>query len=658
MNCLLTRKPFCILVLLLLSGSVNLSAQEFFFLDANSTVYKTTAGGTCSSVRLSSCVTGITDIAYYRDTLYSITYDGMLYRSLVSKPAVPCVLVARFNTIVNSLAVDNAGTVYAAGLQKIMSYQPLTGKVTVHGSMNITFSSSGDLTFYEGKLYVAANISSEANVSCLIEVNIANPALSTVFMRLKSKDVFGCITLPKSCDANGFYITGTSNSQSVLTEIDMVNKIELSPTCTYNTNIYGAASFTEGGSKIKPQLDSIRGRSACSNDASSGSMQIFARNSGSLLTYALNGAASNQTGLFTNLAAGRYTIRVTSELNCSLDTAFTISTALPPSYNTTATDPFCSNSNGKIAIQSLMPGASLQYALNNGAYQRVDSFGNLAAGKYFVAVKNETGCVTEKTVVLTAATLSGKNVSIRSVNPGCLGSEGSINVSIQNTGQPVSYTLNGNASSTGVFGNLPASNYTLSVKAGSSCSFDTVITLTKLPVTKPLTEVRKTGPSCPSAPDGSFALVITGSEGPYAVSVNNGGFSATYAYPALAAGDYALRIQNKNGCLVDSLSVQLAVTGTAVCNFIHFPNAFTPNRDGRNDLFGPVVYGVLEKYKLMVYNRFGQKVFETTDPKKGWNGEAGGVPQATGAFVWVSSYKFSGADQREKADKGTVMVIR
>jgi gliding motility-associated-like protein len=49
---------------------------------------------------------------------------------------------------------------------------------------------------------------------------------------------------------------------------------------------------------------------------------------------------------------------------------------------------------------------------------------------------------------------------------------------------------------------------------------------------------------------------------------------------------------------------------------IFFPNAFSPNHDGHNDLFRPEVFGQLAKYQLQIFNRWGQKMFESEDYTK------------------------------------------
>lgn len=88
----------------------------------------------------------------------------------------------------------------------------------------------------------------------------------------------------------------------------------------------------------------------------------------------------------------------------------------------------------------------------------------------------------------------------------------------------------------------------------------------------------------------------------------------------------------------------------------YMPTAFTPNNDGRNDILRSVMGGNWIKFKLTIYDRWGNIVFQTTDPFKGWNGKIKGQVTDSQVFVWVSNYQFSG--EPEKLEKGTVTLIR
>jgi gliding motility-associated-like protein len=87
----------------------------------------------------------------------------------------------------------------------------------------------------------------------------------------------------------------------------------------------------------------------------------------------------------------------------------------------------------------------------------------------------------------------------------------------------------------------------------------------------------------------------------------------------------------------------------------YFPTAFSPNNDGRNERFGVLQSWLVKNYRLTVYNRWGEAVFTTTDPGKGWDGKCGGMQQDTNIFLWQSTFTLDG---KVKSEKGTVMLIR
>jgi gliding motility-associated-like protein len=68
---------------------------------------------------------------------------------------------------------------------------------------------------------------------------------------------------------------------------------------------------------------------------------------------------------------------------------------------------------------------------------------------------------------------------------------------------------------------------------------------------------------------------------------------------------------------------------------VYVPTAFTPNKDGLNDYLKPIGVNIKEHHYFKIYNRWGQLVFESSLPEKGWNGYFKGVLQPTGNFIWT-----------------------
>ena len=110
---------------------------------------------------------------------------------------------------------------------------------------------------------------------------------------------------------------------------------------------------------------------------------------------------------------------------------------------------------------------------------------------------------------------------------------------------------------------------------------------------------------------------------------------------------------DSNNCRATD-SIFIAVKDCAGNIFV--PNAFTPNGDGNNDEF--MVYGTCILFqRLMVFNRWGEKVFDSANINRGWNGYYKGELQMPGVFVYVVTFSGAHSGQTEMR-KGSVALIR
>lgn len=152
-----------------------------------------------------------------------------------------------------------------------------------------------------------------------------------------------------------------------------------------------------------------------------------------------------------------------------------------------------------------------------------------------------------------------------------------------------------------------------------------------------------------------------------AVDMNNSGFDQyTWSPPAgLSNPDipdpvatvrqsivYTVEATTPAGCkAIDSISIKVYLVSD-----IFVPTGFTPNGDGHNDILRAIPIGIRDFKYFAVFNRWGQRVFYTSNPGEGWDGKAGGVPQGSSTFVWMTE----GVDYTGKtiSRKGTVVLIR
>ena len=89
------------------------------------------------------------------------------------------------------------------------------------------------------------------------------------------------------------------------------------------------------------------------------------------------------------------------------------------------------------------------------------------------------------------------------------------------------------------------------------------------------------------------------------------------------------------------------------------PNAFTPNGDGLNDEFKPVQrYDLVKTYRLFIYNRWGQLIFETSDINQGWDGTYKGKPAEQGTYVYKIVYTSTSTGSGPQSVAGNVTLVR
>lgn len=119
---------------------------------------------------------------------------------------------------------------------------------------------------------------------------------------------------------------------------------------------------------------------------------------------------------------------------------------------------------------------------------------------------------------------------------------------------------------------------------------------------------------------------------------------------------------------VSSTTYRLVVTSNEGCTAsaketvnvfydLLMPSAFTPNGDGRNDVFRIPPSVPVRIIRFSVFNRWGNLVFTTADSGAGWEGRLGSKPQPGGVYVWMIEY-YDPLTRKSVMKKGTVELIR
>jgi gliding motility-associated-like protein len=123
---------------------------------------------------------------------------------------------------------------------------------------------------------------------------------------------------------------------------------------------------------------------------------------------------------------------------------------------------------------------------------------------------------------------------------------------------------------------------------------------------------------------------------------------------------YGLKFETPGRTDISNLCLTISVVDSLCEVCLEVPNAFTPgNGDQTNNDFKPFLNcpNVLEKYKLWVYNRWGAKVFETSNIEKGWDGRYKNEDAPVDTYVYVITYIHPKIGKEEKL-KGTVTLLR
>lgn len=103
-----------------------------------------------------------------------------------------------------------------------------------------------------------------------------------------------------------------------------------------------------------------------------------------------------------------------------------------------------------------------------------------------------------------------------------------------------------------------------------------------------------------------------------------------------------------------SASDTISIAGCGI--ELWFPNVFTPNHDGLNETFRPVAQGIITSYHITIFNRWGQKLYESDDPVAGWDGTFEGNQCPDGAYFFIAEYSVD--NPRQRTSRGSVTLLR
>ncbi|WP_343672647.1 gliding motility-associated C-terminal domain-containing protein [Chitinophaga sp.] len=311
----------------------------------------------------------------------------------------------------------------------------------------------------------------------------------------------------------------------------------------------------------------------------------------------------------------------------------------------------CRNSNNGTAKVKVKGGEGpYKYHWNPGNYSD-SAVSHLASGKYTITVTSASGTSAEKEIVIGEYEVKA---TATLVNNSCYNADnGAIYITASGGVSPYAFSIDGGASYSAVssFTSLAAGTYNVKIRDAANCKVD----LRKLPITAPdelkIEKVTTKNISCSTTQNGEIEVTVQGGVRAYTYAIIGSETVQTDSvFTRLNVGEYRFRVTDANNCMVEG---DAKISRESQDCALYLPTAFSPNGDGRNDIFRAMVHDDVTAFNLSVYGRWGQLIFHSGNPGQGWDGMYRGTPMPVGNYVYVVTY----TDSKGQAMKQTGSLV-
>ncbi len=354
------------------------------------------------------------------------------------------------------------------------------------------------------------------------------------------------------------------------------------------------------------------------------------------------------------VASGIYHVKVTNQYNCY--DADTIEVAVEPTIiKETFSDITCYGANNgaiTVLVEDAAPG--LLYSVDNGKtyFQNKGYFIDMKPGNYFIIVEDQSGCYSYgDTITINEPSELVVQHSNRQ-NVLCFGeNNGQITVNATGGTPPLVYQLNDTPEQqNGVFQNLSAGEYKYTVTDANRCEENGTFIITQPERLQTRITFQHTSDCIQT--DGRIHTEIFGGTKAYNTEWKNNSEIPVNDLNAIGKGTYYLKVTDANGCMVmDTVDI--------FCKSdLQMPNVFTPNNDGQNDVFKPLLINGIAIFEITIYNRWGQKMFSWTATNGSWRGTIKNTQKIASDGVYYYKLHAIGYDKKKYNMQGFFHLFR
>lgn len=405
-------------------------------------------------------------------------------------------------------------------------------------------------------------------------------------------------------------------------------------------------TFTQTVSISQPSLLTATASATPATCGNANGSAIAIGNGGSGAYAYVWSSVSQTSQTATGLSTGNYSVTVTDMNGCSTTQTVSIGNSNGPAATLQQTNNICNGQCIGIATASVTGGAQpYSYSWTNG--QSTLAASNLCAGGYTVTVTDNNGCTTTQVSLITEP--SAITLTVTGTPTSCSVASGT-GIAVASGGSPFYTYLWGNGQTTSTASALGVGTHTCVVSDANGCSQTQSVTISNVPgPTVTITAATTTitlGDSTQITATGGGTYLWSPADGLSCVSC-----ASPFASPS-ATTTYCALVTDNNGC-ADSSCVTVNVE--VPCGAIYLPNAFSPNNDNENDqecLMGNCIRAM----HLVIYDRWGEKVFESHTQENCWDGTYKGEDEDTGVFTYYLDVTFTSGEKVFK--KGNISLLR